>query len=46
MDWISFRIQEYNPSLTLIQTAGGVYDFRNFEQKQIKMAWIKNTFLS
>jgi hypothetical protein len=30
--------------LTLIRMAGGVYDSRNFEERQIKMAWIKNIF--
>jgi hypothetical protein len=31
-------------SLTLIWMAGGIFDAWNFEQKQIKMAWSKNTF--
>ncbi len=30
--------------LTLIRMAGGVYDSRNFEEIQLKMAWIKNIF--
>ncbi len=30
--------------LTLIRIAGGVYDFRNFEEIQLKVAWGKNIF--
>ncbi len=29
---------------TLIRTAGDIYDSRNFEQKQLKMAWSKTVF--
>ncbi len=31
-------------SWTLIQLAGDVFDAWNFEQKQLTMAWSKNTF--
>jgi hypothetical protein len=31
-------------ALTLIRMAGGVYDFLNHEQKQLKMVWSKNNF--
>jgi hypothetical protein len=35
--WIKYH-------LTLIRMAGGVFDSRNFEQIQLKMAWSKNIF--
>ncbi len=35
---------EIRVDLKLIWMAGGVYDSRNFEQIQPKMAWSKNIF--
>jgi hypothetical protein len=32
--------------LTLIWMAWGIYDSLNFEQKQLNMAWSKNSFYS